>query len=286
MPVRARIDLPYFDQLLARLKRRDPEFTEAFGRHVHWGYWSRPSRADGTAADFARAAERLCRRICDAAKPKPGMDVLDVGCGFGGTIASLDERIHPLRLTGLNIAKRQLVRARRLVVPHEGNQIAFVEGDACKLPFRASSFDVVLAVECVFHFSSRAAFLRQAARVLRPGGRLVLSDFVATGKAVEGPIPADLVERVVRFYGSGSVVTLADYRALAREVGLEMGVVDDVTRGMLPTWPFAKKLLGRISSDARFATEWVEKEAREGISRYVILTFRRPVRRAKKARAS
>src|SRR5438034_5931485 len=45
------------------------------------------------------------------------------------------------------------------------------EADACALPFPDASFDRVLAVECIFHFPSRLRFLKEAARVLKPGGR-------------------------------------------------------------------------------------------------------------------
>jgi cyclopropane fatty-acyl-phospholipid synthase-like methyltransferase len=85
---------------------------QAFGRHVHWGYWENPKKADGSVSDFVAAAENLCQRVCDAASVKDGAKLLDVGCGFGGTIASLNERITNTVLVGLNIDERQLIRAR------------------------------------------------------------------------------------------------------------------------------------------------------------------------------
>ena len=106
------------------------------------------------------------------------MRVLDAGCGFGGTLACLQDRVERLDLTGLNIDPRQLQRAQKLVQPRPGSSLRFVAGDACALPFADASFDRVLAVECIFHFPSRAAFLAEVRRVLRPGGVLVLSDFV------------------------------------------------------------------------------------------------------------
>ena len=58
---------PYFDELLRRLDAGDPVTRAAYGRHVHWGYWPDPDAATAAADDYAAAAERLCRLVCDAA---------------------------------------------------------------------------------------------------------------------------------------------------------------------------------------------------------------------------
>lgn len=158
------IDLPYFDLLLEH--RAEPA-ARVFERYVHWGYWANPASATRDLGEFAAAMERLNTEIVDAARPADGQAVLDAGCGFGGTLASLQRRFKSTDLTGVNIDPRQLKLAR-LQVPGP----RFIEGDACALPLPDASFDRVLAVECIFHFPSRAKFLREAARVLKPGGLL------------------------------------------------------------------------------------------------------------------
>lgn len=107
------IKLPYFDQLLSLLDQGYPAIDIAFGRHVHWGYWQNPEQAFYSPEDYNNAAEQLTRQVYAATNVDNGQSVLDVGCGFGGTIALLNENFSQMNLVGLNIDPRQLERARK-----------------------------------------------------------------------------------------------------------------------------------------------------------------------------
>lgn len=67
----------------------------------------------------------------------------------------MDERPSEVKLCALNIDARQLDVAKKKVHARPGNEVHFVVGDACRLPFHGQSFDVLTAVECSFHFPSR-----------------------------------------------------------------------------------------------------------------------------------
>ena len=278
-----RSNLPYFDFILECLHQRDADVTEAFSRHVHWGYWDDPGQSDGSISDFAAAAERLSQEVITAAGVCAGERVLDVGCGFGGTLAELNQRFAGMHLFGLNIDVRQLSYADGELLPLSNNRVNLVGGDACRLPFLDASFDVVLCVEAVFHFAGRDRFFAEVRRVLRPGGRLVLTDFVPRFVV---PLLWDYFERrvkpkITRLYGPSNMrCTLAGYRELGRLTGMPLTGVRDVTWHTLPSHRVMRPLVRRIGPDPDGAEEVIKRvqfTMRIGLIRYLILTFVVPV---------
>lgn len=243
--------LPYFDFLLALLAQNNRSIEKSFGRHVHWGYWLEPDAAICDDDDYAAAAERLTIELCDAAGVVSGERVLDAGCGFGGTLISLNDRRTRMDMTGLNLDSRQLGRARQLILPRSGNRVDLCQGDACKLPFADQSFDRVLAVECIFHFPSRERFFGEAFRVLRPGGTLALSDFVPSLFFL--PLARALTEspRFARFQYFGRCnlrFNIGRYRRMAAQTGFVPLVERNITGNIIPTYRYLQNLLGRAAA--------------------------------------
>ncbi|WP_233166650.1 class I SAM-dependent methyltransferase [Archangium sp. Cb G35] len=255
--------------------------ARVLGQHMHWGWWRHPGAGDGTLDDFAAALERMSQRVIDMAGIREGGCVLDAGCGFGGTLASLDLRFSRLVLVGLNIDGQQLRWAREQVRPRPGNRLEFVEGDACAMPFASGSFDAVLALECIFHFPDRRRFFQEARRVLRAGGILVLTDFVPTLLFLPMLAMQDVLfpSYIQRFFGASDLTyPLNHYRSLARFMGFEPLVEEDMTLNTLPTYPVARRLARELGPEAPFAlasmlaTEFV---TRMGLLRYMALSYRK-----------
>lgn len=102
-----------------------------------------------------------------------GRDVLELGAGRGGGALFLHAMM-PRRLVGMDYAPSAVRWCRKKFVK---SGLAFVCGDANRMPFEAGAFDVIVTVEVTHCLVEKAVFLREAARVLRPGGRLLIADF-------------------------------------------------------------------------------------------------------------
>lgn len=274
-------DLPYFDLLIS--ERQDGgEAGQLWESQVHWGYWEKPKTADGTRTDYVAAMERMNAELFEAGKVADGQKLLDAGCGFGGTIQQINATHSNMDLTGLNIDPRQLAAAEAQTKAVNGNRIGWVEADACRLPFEDNSFDRALAVECIFHFPSREKFLAEAARVLKPGGYLAVSDFVPTmmffGKT---PFWWVIRTRIAKSYGTLGSVPLRSYRSMGKRAGLRLEANRNIRKNTLPTYPFILKFCREQgSADLQktmvVGTRWMKWLSKLGFVQYRIYTFHKP----------
>ncbi|WP_297490030.1 class I SAM-dependent methyltransferase [Thermococcus sp.] len=99
--------------------------------------------------------------------------VLDLACGAGGFSFLLDEM--GFQVIGLDSSETMLRRARKFA-EEKRSKVEFVKGDARELPFEDDSFDYVLFIDSLVHFepSGLNSVFREAARVLKPGGRFII----------------------------------------------------------------------------------------------------------------
>ena len=138
--------------------------------------WSDPGIANSYARGFDNATRLVARALSDSIGAAPHMRVLDLCCGHGVVAASLAER--GADVTGLDFSPAMVALARKAVP-----DATITQGDAMGMEFADASFDAVTIGFGVPHFPDPAKGLAEAARVLRPGGRLAFSIWQGKGSA-------------------------------------------------------------------------------------------------------
>jgi cyclopropane fatty-acyl-phospholipid synthase-like methyltransferase len=194
----------------------------SLGQDLHFGYWD-PEDAD---VPFDEATGLLTDLMAGRLRLRPGDRVLDLGCGVG-TPGVRIATAHDVSLTGISVSGEQVTRANNLAAAHGvADRVRFEQHDAMRLGFADASFDAVIALESIIHMPDRGRVLAQVARVLKPGGRMVLTDFHE-----RSPIPQPGRAAVDRYLRDFMMTTVdpAEYPRIARDAGLWLSEITDIS---------------------------------------------------------
>ena len=261
----------------------DPYYREFWGEHVHHGLF------DARGMSPEEATRRLIAVVAEEARVRPGIAVCDVGCGYGGTSRVLAQE-YGARVTALTISSAQ--HAYAMAVDPGAANPKYLLRDWLSNALEPGSFDTLIAIESSEHMPDLAAFFDQAARVLRPGGRLVVCAWLTRdrlrGWERRGLIGAICLEGRLR-----GMETRGEYQRLGCASGLEPVAFRDVSRQVKSTWPICVRrvlvALIREPATRRFLLRdggpnrifaltllriWLAYEL--GAMRYGILTYEKP----------
>jgi ubiquinone/menaquinone biosynthesis C-methylase UbiE len=156
------------------------------------------------------AVEALARRAAIG----PGSLVLDVCAGLGGPARFLARRFGA-RVVGVDLSPSRCAGGRRLTrLVGLADRVWMLRGHAQALPFRAAAFAAAVSQEGLLHVPDKQAALAECARVLRPGGRLAFTDWIATPRLSDGER-----RRLSDWMAATSLQTLDGYRRLLARAG-------------------------------------------------------------------
>jgi cyclopropane fatty-acyl-phospholipid synthase-like methyltransferase len=254
-------------------------------RYVNLGYWR------GKPATLDMASEALAALVGEAAGLGPGDVVLDAGCGFGDQDIFWARRLAPRRIVGINVAAGQVAQARRRVAALGlAGRVEIRLASATAIPFRAASFDKVVAVESALHFDSRTDFFAAAWRVLRGGGRLVTTDILPLAGRRGGLAACLSASLAALFWGIpwANLYPRQVYADRLRAAGFEDVAVTSIREHVFA--PFNRYLARRLREpgmlarlDPMFAAYWQATVAGGGVAfqgwDYVLATARKPILR-------
>lgn len=147
-------------------------YTRFWSPHaLHYGLWYEETRS------LSEAIENTDARVLDALRVTPDDDVLDAGCGVGGTSTFIAERTGA-RVEGITLSSVQLriARERAAHLP----SVNFSLQDFTCTTFDSGTFSKLFGIESVCYAHPKMAFLQEAYRLLRPGSRIAIIDTFLT----------------------------------------------------------------------------------------------------------
>ncbi len=195
---------------------------------MHAGFW------DDTTKSLSDALQRENEVLAEIARITNKDSVLDAGCGVGGSCIFLAVR-YGCTATGITLSQKQIETARSNAFKHGvGALVSFHARDYCNTEFPGASFDVVWAIESVCHASDKSQFTREAYRLLKPGGRLIVADGFALKENYTSKEAAQM-DKWLKGWGVKSLDTAEAFEESLRLAGFDNVHFQDVTKHVLPS---------------------------------------------------
>jgi ubiquinone/menaquinone biosynthesis C-methylase UbiE len=179
---------------------------------------------------FRGQLRELRQRTATLAHLQPGDTVLDVGCGTGTLALDVQPRVgNAGRVCGIDPGPQQIARARAKAARRQA-PIEFQIGVIERLPFPDQTFDAVLSTLMMHHLpaSLKRQGLAEIARVLKPGGHLIIADFIPR---------KDRHSRAARMHAGGS--GMDELTALVQEAGLSLAATEEMRPRRFSSFPGA-----------------------------------------------
>jgi len=198
--------------------------------NMHFGYWVWGVNPLNREAMLERTNAEVAQRLQLDGKPRR---IVDLGCGLGATARFLTRRYPQVRVTGVTIVPWQVEQARRL----SSADVQFVEEDYTATSFATASFDGAYALESSCHApgADKAAFIREAHRILKPGARLVVVDGFRKLDTPMCALVRHAYDTMCRWYVLEQVAHLERFLRCMEESGFDDIQVEDTSWRAAPS---------------------------------------------------
>lgn len=210
-------------------------WEQIWGEHMHHGYYG----AAGNERKERRQAQiDLIEELLKWGEVDQAKQILDVGCGIGGSSLYLAEKFGAIA-TGITLSPVQANRATERAKA-AGINASFQVADALNMPFPDQSFDLVWSLESGEHMPDKTKFLRECYRVLKPGGLFLMATWC---HRPDQPPHSSLSQdeqkhlaEIYRVYCLPHVISLPEYEAIAHQLNFQNVRTADWSTAVAPFW--------------------------------------------------
>lgn len=229
---------------------------------LHYGYWD-----EDRPYDQHQALLNKNQALYDKAGIDKSDKVLDAGCGIGGSTIWLAKQGN--RATGITISAKQAAYARQHAKRHGvAEKTEFEVADFCATPFADASFDVVWALESSCHALNKGDFLREAFRLLKPGGRVVVCD----GFLLQREFSENQWQAVVTCLNGWAVPNLCardEFDGLLQQQGFTDIACHDITRQTQASVDHMYKVAKRLQPVQKIS-QWLGLRTKAQTANYLV----------------
>ncbi len=214
----------YYDQTEVHY-RRFWKFEEALG--LHYGIWSEGIK---NLADAVLNTNNLLAKIGDI---KSTDAVLDAGCGVGGSAIYLAKKIG-CKVTGITLSQKQANTATEFAKKRGvSDLVSFQAMNYTATSFADNSFDFIWAIESMQTATDKSDFLKEAKRILKPEGKIVIADcFKSYNYAFN---ESKLMRLMFNGWAVSDVLSLQEFTEKAEQAGFKLEKELDVTKEVYPS---------------------------------------------------
>ena len=212
-------------------------WEKTWGEHMHNGYYG---RGGNYKLDRRQAQINLIEELLIWADIKEVSNLVDVGCGIGGSTLYLAERFNT-KATGITLSSVQANRATERASEFKLEEtVQFQVADALNMPFPEDNFDLVWSLESGEHMPDKKKFFQECYRVLKPGGTFLCVTWCRrptnswAGELTEEE--KQHLEEIYRVYCLPYVLSLPEYETIAQDCGFSNIKVDDWSMEVAPFW--------------------------------------------------
>lgn len=194
---------------------------------LHYGFW------DDSVNSHRQALWNMNYQIAKHAQIKKSDKVLDAGCGVGGTSFFLANNIG-CSVEGISLSKAHIHRALTYKKDNDPNDLVrFSCQNFCNTTFPDNSFDVIFGIESVVHAENKKAFLQEAYRLLKPGGRLLLSDYFL--RLPKNEKEREILKRWANSWAIDDFIYEDAFLAEVKNVGFHPFFLKDISKNVYPS---------------------------------------------------